>query len=341
MDIDGSGPIWPTAAPDLETLWEHAQQPPPDAIEHLIITALSDDVVQAADAIAALCRAAGEDDSRACGALTNTVLNAAAASDSGGQADMDKALAALCTNLSDFQLACTTRKDPEVWMRRYPALAAVRAPAPPQTLADVAFALRRIHAARRCALYALYVSVAALEDVEEPLPAYNAVGLRDLERWARRWQAGGPGTKAVVPPLPLVGPIGEMGPARERMFPVVADIAQATPLSHNGIVTLAYDEGPASLYGQLAQTRSQIAASLANTISHQLTTRLAAAVRATGSSAAVPRPCLDSTLNLFLVYPGTRPAVARHFRRDPNDAIDLGVLLRLPSEEDDEWGMVQ
>lgn len=331
--------------PDLETLWARYQRPPADAVERLIVTAVSDDNAgEAANAVAALCRIAGEDDPRACGALSRAVVDAAAASDDNGRSGVERALHILCTNLPDIEPVCGTQRDTQAWARRYPALGARRSPAPLQTLADVAFALRRIHAARRCALYALYASVAALGDAEEPLPPYGAVGLRDLEQWARRWQAGGSGTEAVVPPLPLVGPIGGMGPARERMFPVIFDVAQATPLRHNDIVALAYTEDPASLYGQLPQTRGQIATSLANAVSRELASRLAAGVLATESSAAVPRPCLDSAINIFLVYPGTRPAVARHFRRDPNDTIDLGVLLHLPDADDedqgieDEWG---
>lgn len=342
MDIDGSNRGQPATPADLETLWARYQRPSPDAVERLIVTAVSDDDAgEAASAIAALCRMAGEDDPHTCSTLSRAVIAEAAASDDDGRGGVERALHLLCTNLLDIEPVCGTQRDPQAWARRYPALGARRSPAPLQTLADVAFALRRIRAARRCALYALYASVAALGDVEEPLPPYDAVGLRDLEQWARRWQAGGSGTEAVVPPLPLVGPVGGMGPARERMFPVIADVAQATPLRHNDIVALAYSEDPASLYGQLAQTRGQVATSLANAVSRELASRLAVGVLATGSSAAVPRPCLDSAINIFLVYPGTRPAVARHFRRDPNDTIDLGVLLRLPDtdeEDEHEWG---
>ncbi|AJF96932.1 hypothetical protein TW95_gp0198 [Pandoravirus inopinatum] len=332
------------AAPDLDALLARYQRAPLDAIERLIITAVSDDDVnEAANAIASLCRITGEDDPHACGALSNTVINAATASDDGGRNDIETALTILCANLLGLDAVCAVQRDPETWTRRYPALAARRTPTPLQTLVDVAFALRRIHAARRCALYALYTSVAALGSVSHPLPPYSAVSLRDLERWARRWQTGGAGTEPAVPPLPLVGPIGEMGPARERMFPVIADVTEAMPMTHNDIVALAYTEGPASLYGRLAETRGQVATSLANAVSRELASRLATAVLATESSAAVPRACLDSAINIFLVYPGTRPAVARHFRTDPNDKIDLGVLLRLPSEkaEEDEWGSLQ
>ncbi|AGO85481.1 hypothetical protein psal_cds_1192 [Pandoravirus salinus] len=331
----------PSAAPDLDTLLARYRRPPHDAIERLIITALSDDAVHAAQAVAALCRAAGEYDPRACGALTSVVVNAAAASDDGGRADMESAFGFVCTNLPGIESVCAIEKDPAAWTRRYPVLAVLAAPAPIVTLSDVALQTRRIRAARRCALYALYASVSALEDPTGPLLPYGAVGLRDLEQWARRWQSGELGSEASVPPLPLVGPVDGMGPTRERMFTVVAGLAPAAPLGHNDIVSLAYTEGPASLYGQLAQTRGQVAASLANAIARQLTARLTSAVLATGSSADVPRSCLDRAPDIFSLYPGTRPAVARHFRTDPNDTIDLGVLLRLPDREeendDHEW----
>lgn len=337
------------AALDLDALLAPQRGPSPDTVERLIMTAVTDDdTAEATRAISTLCDMVREGGPWACRALTQAVLDAAAASDDGGRPDIARAIGILCTSIPDLQEACAVERDAESWARRYPVLAARPASSlsPLRSLVDAALAVRRIRAARRCALYALYASVAAVQGTATPLPPYGSIGLRGLEQWARDWQTDVGGA---VPALPLVGPVDDADDVRTRMFPVILDAAEATPLSQNDMVAMTYTQGPASLYGQLVQTRQQVALSLANAVSRELANRLAFGLLATRSTGDVPRACLDNAINIFLVYPGTRPAVARHFRKDPSSAIDVGVLLNLPEPhadsagydgtgQEDEWG---
>jgi hypothetical protein len=265
------------------------------------------------------------------------VLDAAAASDEGGHSEMQRALDALCAAIPEAQFVCSATRSAAEWIQHYPVLAARQVGPDLTSPVDVALAIRRVRSARRCALYALAVGVATVNGTMSTLLPYSAVGLRDLERWARAWQTGAVDAEPAVRPLPLVGPIdNDMDEGRVRMFPVIADVTRAAPMTINDLVALSYAEGPTSLYGQLVSTRQQVALPLANSVSKRLVDLLVQGLVATDSANAVPPTCLDHVLNIFRVYPGTRPAVARHLRSDPTDTIDLGVLLQLPNEEEDD-----
>nr|UDO47064.1 hypothetical protein [Pandoravirus massiliensis] len=333
-DDDDDGDFMMETSTDLDALLAPL---PLDTMERLVMTALTEDDPRAVEqAVVSLCRAAragGTAD--ACRALAQRVHDATTMTDDVGDG-VRSAFTMLCEAIGDPSGLCDILRPPSEWAQRYPALAPwARASSVDASLASAATSLRRIRTLRRCALYALLVGAASAEGTLAGLPPYEVATLERLERWARDWQSGtGYETAVAVPPLPLSGPLGGPGVPLERMFPVLMDVAEATPMGHNELVARAYLEGPASLYGQTVQNRSALAQRFAQSVMRGLRDLLVQGLVATDSADAAPSVCLGDQINIFAAYPGTRPAVARHVRDDTESrTVDVGVLLALPTIE--------